>query len=277
MIRQTETELKNRLATKTLDQALLTQLQDQFNHSPFESRAVLEVIKETYLGQLRTPSSLKPGQMIVLAIQADEPPGKPLKECQFVPIVVTLHTPADDQLRQKTGRQGVTRVRQGQMERMVWEAVAQETFLTVEDLAYRILNCGTRTIEADLAYFRRQDKDLPLRGQQLDIGRGETHKLLAVRLFLERYTQIQRQINHSPHAIQRYVEDFIAVAAMTTAGLAVFEISFLRQISPHLVREYQALYDVYNTETYRERLAEVMAQFQSAAPVPDGEKGGPIP
>jgi hypothetical protein len=155
MIRQTQTELDARLATKTLDQALLTQLQQQFGRSPFESRAILEVVKETYLGQLRTPSTLKPGQMVVLAIKADEPPGKPLKECQFVPIVVTVHTSEDNRLRQGAGRQAVAQVRRVQLERMAWEAVAQETYLTVEDLAYRILNCGTRTIEGDLAYFRR--------------------------------------------------------------------------------------------------------------------------
>jgi len=277
MIRQTQAELDARLATKTLDQALLMQLQQQFNRSPFESRAILEVVKETYLGQLRTPTMLKPGQIVVLAIKSDEPPGKPLKECQFVPIVVTVHTPEDDRLRQGAGRQAVTQVRRAQIERMAWEAIAQETSLTVEDLAYRLLNCGTRTIEADLAYFRSQGKELPLRGQQLDIGRGVTHKVDAVRLFVERktYTQIERRIHHSPSAIQRYIEDFVAVAVMTTAGLTVFEISFLRQISPTLVREYQTLYDTYNTEPHRQRLAEVIAQFRPAVQVPEAEKGGP--
>jgi hypothetical protein len=279
MIRQTQTELDARLATKTLEQALLTQLQQQFGHSPFESRAILEVIKGTYLGQLRTPNTLRPGQMVVLAIKADEPPGKPLKECQFVPVVVTIHTPEDDRLRQGAGRRSVAQVRRAQVERMAWEAVAQETYLTVEDLAYRILNCGTRTIEEDLTYFRRQDKEIPLRGQQLDMGRGVTHKVQAVRLFMERktFTQIQRRINHSYRAIQRYIEDFVAVAVMTTAGQTVFEISFLRRISPALVREYQALYDTYNTEAYRERLAEVIAQFRPGGQVSETPKGGPRP
>jgi len=279
MIRQTQAELKARLETKTQDQALLTQLQQEFNYSPFESRAVLEVIKETYLSSLLSPSTLKPGQMVVMAIKADEPPGKPLAECQFVPIVVTAHSPQDDQLRQSAGRQAVARVRRAQIERMAWEALAQETYLTVEDLAYRILNCGVRTIEEDLASFRRQDKEIPLRGQQLDIGRGVTHKVQAVRLFLQRktFTAIQRRINHSYRAIQRYIEDFVAVAVMTTDGCSVLEMSFLRRMSPTLVRQYQALLDEYNTETYRERLAEVIAQFRNTVPVPEPEKGGPIP
>lgn len=276
MIRQTEAELEARLATKTMDQALVTQLQQEFDCSAFESRAILEVVKERYLGQLRTPSSLKPGQMVVLAIRADEPPGKPLQECQFLPIVITVHAPEDDRLRRRAGRQAVAQVRRAQLQRVAWEAVAQETYLTVEDLAYRILNCGTRTLEADLAHLRRQGIDLPLRGQPLDIGRGVTHKVVAVRLLLERrnYGQIERQINHSPQAIQRSIEDFAAVAIMTTGGQSLFEISFVRQISPTLVREYQALYDRYNQEPDRERLAEVIAQFSSPAPAVEGEKGG---
>jgi len=279
MIRQTETELKDRLATKTQDQALLTQLQQQFNYSPFESRAILEVVKDTYLAQWRTPSSLKPGQMVVLAIRTDEPPGKPLKDCQFVPIVVTVHAPEDDQLRHGAGRQAVARVRRAQIERMAWEAVAQETYLTAEDLAYRVVHCGLRTIEADLAQLRRQGKEIPLRGQQLDMGRGVSHKVSIVRKFVERktYTQIHRQDHHSYRAIQRYIEDFVAVVVMTTAGRSVFEIGFLRRISPTLVQQYQALYDEYNTDEYRERLAEIIAQCRSALQRPDTEKGGPTP
>jgi hypothetical protein len=192
---------------------------------------------------------------------------------------VTVHSPDDELLRRRAGRQAEARVRRQQIERMAWEAVGQETYLTVEDLAYRILNCGPRTIEADLAYFRKQRQEIPLRGQQMDIGRGLSHKVLTVRLFLERktYSQIQRQINHSPQAIQRYIEDFVAVTVMTTAGHTLFEMSFLRQISPALVQEYQKLYDTYNTPAYRHRLAEVIVQFQPGGQIPTEQKGGPIP
>ncbi|HSH78721.1 MAG TPA: DUF1670 domain-containing protein [Herpetosiphonaceae bacterium] len=279
MQRHVQTELEARLATKHLDHVLVTQLQHDFNHSPFESRAILDVVKEAYLSQLRRPDTLQPGQMVVLAIRADEPPGKPLSACRFVPIVVTVHTQADDHLRRAAGRQAVTRVRRAQLMRMAWEAVAQETYLTVEDLAYRILNCGTRTIEDDLAALRRQGQEVPLRGQQVDIGRGLSHKGQAVRLFLERktYAEIQRRIHHSHAAIQRYLEDFVAVARMTTAGQTIFEISFLRQISPALVRQYQTLYDTYNTDAERVRLAEVVALFHPPVHVAEGEKGGPTP
>lgn len=80
----------------------------------------------------------------------------------------------------------------------------------MEDLAYRILNCGVRTVEEALAALRADGHEIPLRGQQMDMGRGVSHKVQAVRLFLERksYTEIQRRINHSPQAIQRYIENF---------------------------------------------------------------------
>jgi hypothetical protein len=276
MIRQPKAERAEHLATKTQDQALLTALQSEFNYSPFESRAILATVQEIYLAQLCTPDTLKPGQMVTLAIRADEPPGKPLKECQFIPIVITVHAAEDDALRQASGRQGVRQARRQQLERIAWEAMAQDTLLTVEDLAYRILNCGVRTIEEDIAHFQAQERPLPLRGQQMDIGRTVSHKVLAVRLFLERqtYAQIERRINHSAPAIQRYISDFVAVSRMTVAGQTTFEISFVRQLSPALVRQYQALYVQYNTDEHRERLAEVLAQL-SPAPQGDGdEKGG---
>jgi hypothetical protein len=276
MIRQIDQELADRLSAKSLDQALVNQLRHDFGYSPFESRAILRTVKETYLGQLRSPGQLKPGQMVTLAIKASEPPGKPLQECQFVPIVVTVHqNPDDEELRQGAGRQGVARMRRVQIQRVAWEAVAQETYLTVEDLAYRILNCGIRTIAQDLAWFREQGIEIPLRGQQLDIGRGVSHKVQAVELFIQRqtYTQIRRRINHSYQAIQRYIADFVAVVVMTAQDRPVFEISFLRQISPLLVREYQALYDRYNVPPHRERLAEIVARFSPSVSAEE-EKGG---
>ena len=279
MKRQVQRELEARLATKNVDHTLVTQLQHDFNHSPFESRAILNVVKETYLAQVRRLDTLQPGQMVVLAIWADEPPGKPLTACQFVPIVITVHAPTDDLLRHAGGRQAVTRVRRAQLVRTAWEAVAQDAYLTVEDLAYRILNCGTRTIEDDLAALRRQGEEVPLRGQQVDIGRGVSHKVQAVRLFLERktYGEIQRRIHHSHSAIQRYIQDFVAVATMTTSGQTVFEMSFLRQISPALVREYQLLYDHFNTDADRLRLAEILTLFRPRGHTPEEEKGGPMP
>lgn len=46
MIRQTDKEREERLAAKTLDRALINELQEGFNCSPFESRAILELVSD---------------------------------------------------------------------------------------------------------------------------------------------------------------------------------------------------------------------------------------
>jgi hypothetical protein len=80
MNRQPEVERGARLACKTLDQAALTQLQQGFDCSPFESRAILEMMHTLFESAWQSPIHLKPGQMVVLAIAAYEPPGKPLRD-----------------------------------------------------------------------------------------------------------------------------------------------------------------------------------------------------
>ena len=165
-----------------------------------------------------------------------------------------------------------------QIQRLAWEAVVQGSYLTVEDLAYKVLNCGVRTIEADLARLREEGIEVPLRGQQMDIGRGISHKAKAAELFIQRcsYTQIQQRIRHSFAAIKRYISDFVAVVVMTAGGHSLVEISFLRQISPALVEEYQRLYDQYNAKEHRQRLAEIIAQFGKGGSraTAEAEKGG---
>ena len=74
----------------TLEQAAIKQLVNGFSCSPFESRAILDMMQETFEQAWQSPAYLKPGQMMVMAISADEPAGKPLQECQFKPIVVTV-------------------------------------------------------------------------------------------------------------------------------------------------------------------------------------------
>ena len=263
MIRQPKTERDVRAASKTLDHAFVHQLQHDFACSPFESRAILETVYRTFQNQWQTPALVKPWQMIVLAVADHEPEGKPLAEYQMKPVVITLHAPSDDSLRQAGDRQSVARVRRAQIQRIAAEAMSQGAYLTVEDLAERILNCGQRTLVRDLRTLRAQGHTIPLRGQQCDIGRTLTHKVRTIELALQRRTptQIAAEMHHSLPAIERYLRDFSAVAALLTEGYDVASISFLRQLSPTLVTEYQALYDKLNTPAYRQRLAELCARW----------------
>jgi len=261
MIRQPEIERQARLSSKTLDQAALNQLTNDFNCSAFESRAILEMMHTTFEQAWQSPAYLKPGQMLVMAICAGEPPGKPLSDCQFKPIVITVHSSEDEDLRQQLSRRKVIpELRRAKLVRIAAEAVAQGTYLTVEDAANLILNCGERTLVRDVAVLQQRGQVVPLRGQQMDIGRGVSHKVQVIQLALQRQppSTIARRLHHSLTSVERYLADFRAIAHLLAEGWPVETISFVRRVSLALVREYQRLYQQTIAAGQAEALADLI-------------------
>lgn len=275
MIRNPRIEVERRLSAKTLEETFKEKMREGLGCSAFEAEAVLETVKEVFFP--RNVENVSPGQMVLLAISAKEPVSKPLRDCSFLPVVLTLHAgEEDDRLRR---REGVEALRRRQLARMASEALEQGALLTAEDFAYRIFNCGMRTISRDLAALRQAGEVVPLRSQQKDIGRALSHRVEAVRLYLERksYSQIAQRIHHSQAAIRNYVTTFAAVAAMTRRGMGAGEIAFVAQISPALVRDYQELLKRYDVPPYRERLEEVLSRLPAEVVELEGrraKKGG---
>lgn len=263
MIRNKTEERKRRLSTKTLDQAFRKEVEGGLNCSPIESKALLDIVEEVYMPYLHDSKTIHPGQMVVMGIDIDEPPGKPLEKCKFKPIVITKYNgESDDNIRLENGYQGVTALRRIQLKRIAEEAKNQGVLLTAEDLAYKIFNCGYRTICRDLKYFRSKGITIPVRSQQKDIGRALTHRVKAVELYIQRRlpTQIAQEIRHSLDSIKNYINKFARVASLTKEGHSVSEIAFIVQISPSLVRKYQGLYEKFNTPEYSERIEEIISQ-----------------
>jgi hypothetical protein len=267
MIRQPEREQLNRLTIKSLDQVFIMRGKEGLGCSQFEAEALTGLVKEVYFPWLFQPEAIQAGQLAMTAVSADEPGHKPLSKCKMVPVILTLYAGEEDhryRLSQK-GPQGTVALRQRQMVRMAHEAFDQGALLTAEDFAFRIFNCGLRTISRDLKALASQDVVVPLRSQQKDVGRALSHRLQAVELYLKRYTftQIRQRIYHSLPAIANYVVTFAVVVAHTRDGHSVDEIAFLMQISPALVRQYQELYERYNTPEYRERIDEIIAMVKT--------------
>jgi len=266
MIRQPEREQINRLMVKTLDQVFIARAREGLGCSLFEAQALTELVKEVYFPWLSQPDAIQAGQLAMTVVSADEPGHKPLARCKMVPIILTLYAGQEDyQYRLSHGPDGVAALRQRQIERMALEALDQGGLLTAEDLAFRIFNCGLRTMSRDLKALARQDVLVPLRSQQKDAGRALSHRVQAVELYVQRhtFTQIRQRIRHSLLAIANYVITFALVVAHTRDGHSVDDISFLMQISPALVREYQQLYQRYSVPEYQERLAEIIAMVKA--------------
>jgi hypothetical protein len=148
---------------------------------------------------------------------------------------------------------------------MANEALDQGALLTGEDLAFRIFNCGLRTISRDLKALAESGVVVPLRSQQKDAGRAMTHRVQVVELYLKRhtFTQIRQRMRHSLLSIANYVITFALVVAHTRDGHSVEEIAFLMQISAGLVCQYQALYERYNLPEYQERIEETIATVKA--------------
>ncbi len=262
MIRQPALEQQNRMMVKTLDQVFVARAQEGLGCSLFEAQSLTELVKEVYFPWLAQSQAIQAGQLILTVVSADEPGHKPLAQCKMVPVILTLYAgPEDYEYRLAHGPDGVAALRQRQIERMANEALDQGGLLTAEDLAFRVFNCGLRTISRDLKALAAQGVVVPLRSQQKDAGRALSHRVQAVELYLKRhtFTQIRERIRHSLPAIANYVVSFALVAAHTRDGHPRDEIAFLMQISPALVQQYQELYERYNTPEYHERIEEIIA------------------
>lgn len=249
--------ISERLNEKSLDQMFMNIVRKGYECPPFVAEAILHSVKSVF-GASGNSTEPKAGQMKVLAISAKEPAGKRISDCELKEVVITIDAgKEDEEIRSKYGHSALRRAR---LLRIAEEARDSGALLTQEDIAYKILNCGIRTVRRDIEYFRSQGIQVPTRGQQVDIGRGLSHRVAIVKLYLERqtYTDIARTMKHSMSSIKRYVLTFSRVVFLTRLKQTIDVIAFLVQISKKLVKDYQELYQKYNTEEYKDKIEEIV-------------------
>lgn len=278
MIRTTAMEARQRqerLDAKTLDNLFRRRVEEGAKISPFVSAAILQIVKEVFpLHPDDLGKQLDLGQIKLLVVAAHEPAGKSLDECQKVTVLLTLDAKEDLTLR---AREGVSALRRSRILRLTSEARDQGGLLSYEDLAYRLLNCGVRTIVRDIAALRRRGLEVPSRGQQQDIGPGQTHRAQAVRLFLEgkEPKEIARQLYHALSSIENYITTFGRVVFLAQKGYGADEIAFVIHRSPALVAAYLQLYQQFRKQpTAQARLREIMGRIGENTRPPRAKKGG---
>ena len=251
--------VSERLNAKTLDQMFVNMVEQGYECPPFVSNAILATAKSVFVPDQSNPGVMNVGQVKILGIAASEPAGKPLSECEMKTAVLTLDAGKEDE--EIRDNHGLAALRQARLSRITHEAWDQDVSLTQEDIAFKLLNCGVRTVRRDITALAKRGVIVPTRGQQKDIGPGVSHRVEAVRLFIERktYSEIKRIMKHSLTAIKRYILAFSRVAYLTEKGYSKKEIAFIVQISERLAEEYQALYRQYKEDpTYKDRLDEIL-------------------
>ena len=268
MIRSKAVEARlreGRLDAKTRDCLFRRRIEQGANCSPFVSKAILETVKDVFpLQQEDLANQLELGRIRLLVVAATEPPGKTLEECQKVSVLLTLDAGKEDfEVRIRQGVDGLRRLR---ILRLCGEAREQGGLLSYEDLAYRLLNCGVRTIVRDVKQLRRQGLVVPTRGQQQDMGPAQTHRVQAVRLFLEGHepADIARRIYHSLSSVENYVTTFGRVMLLANRGYTDDEIAFVIRRSGALAAAYRRLGEQFaHKRTAQRRLQEILQRLES--------------
>lgn len=240
-IRNRDREVIERLDSKTLDSRFTTEVEQGLNCSPFESEAVLKVVKEIYFPFLSAEASEPaPGKITLIAVAADEPAGKPVAQCSKQTVCLTLHRgKVDDLVFQQLGPAGF---RQARILDLCQEALSQGALLTAEDLAYRVFFVTPRTISRDLTVVRQAHPNvlIPMRSTLHDLGPVLTHRTQIIRLALQGKTtsQICQIMHHSPEAVANYLSTFTRCAQLARKEMQVGQIAFLLQRGRSLVQAY---------------------------------------
>lgn len=217
---------------------------------------VLKFVKEHY------QDSRFDNQIIFYAVSADEPAGKPVKDCKLVPVRLTLYSYSDKKIKQ---RFGIYNLREHLSVRLSREAYSQGALLSQTDLA-DILFVDKSTIKRIVRKLKRSGASIATRGEIKDIGPGASHKAKIIELLLKRYqpTKVSIKTGHSLSSITRYFENFNKVSYLYDNGYSIIQIRHLTSISEKVTREYVQLYSSYKAlDDYQDRLEEIKGYISS--------------
>ncbi len=262
----------DRLTEKTPEASFLHVLQAEFNLSLREAREVVSAAQE-HLGLEQPTAQVRAGQVRLVVASLRAPFGPPLTETDRVTVTLTVDAGAvDAAVLAQEGRLGL---RQGRILRLVDEALEQGGVLTEEDLA-RALQVTDRTIERAICALKAQGHVVQTRGQVKGAGRGQTHKVRIIELWLDRqgYDRIALWAHHSVQSIKRYIATFQRVVTLHREKTAVSQIAFLVGASERLVEDYLALYERVTGQV--ERLAKLEEELTRVNGLAEWAKRGAL-
>lgn len=263
--------IRERLRVKTPEQQLINRLRKEFEFSPAECRGVVEVAQES----LASGNGVRVGQVKYIGVHKEARHGKPLEELAMKEVILSVDLGEDDQTVQS--EQGGKALRQRRIMRMTEEALEQDVLLTQEDLG-RILGSSSRTIRTDIKELRAAGYYVHTRGQDNDIGKGVSHKVWIIGLYLDgkTYAEICRQTRHSAEAIKRYIVSFGRLLLLKRSGIDdVKRLSVMLNQSEKLTKEYLDLFvGRKNGDRWPKRYVEMIEQLQALYPPKKKGVGG---
>jgi len=174
--------LSDRLTSKTVKQSITSNISKGFNLTPLLAEAYFNQIKDYFLEH--ADIDISPGQYHYLAIEENEPAGKPVSLCKKVSAKLTLYDHEENIPVYK--KSGLQRLRQHKIVSISNEAIDHGGVLPYEDIAF-ILTSSVVTIKRDMSFMRRKGIVIHSRGWRHQMGRGQTHKTQILDLYLSGY------------------------------------------------------------------------------------------
>lgn len=259
-----------RMGEKSAQAMLTNHLRQRYNFNPGMTEALLKdaVLVRTLL----EGESREDGQVIRYFPKATEKAGKPLKDCEYVAVRLTLYAPGDNKCMAEHGPRAL---RRRKVKRVCDEAIAQGAAATQEDLA-ALFGCHRSTIIRDIAEMKAQGIKVITRGDITDQGRGVTHKRIILKTYLLGWppTEVAKRTGHTLESVERYIEPFFRVACLYAENKALAAICRLTKLSSGLVNEYIALYQELAADPILAEPLTKRLHFFSEGLLPLTQKGG---
>ena len=269
--------MKTRSFSERLDdksaQALLTNhFRERYNYNPAMAEAVFR--DTVFVRTLLDPTAREDGQIIRYFPKVTEPAGKPLRDCEYVAVRLTLYAAGDAEFQ---AEHGLKALRQRKLKRICDEALVQGAPASQEDLV-ALLGCHRSTIIRDIAELKAQDRKVITRGDVTDQGRGISHKRPILKMYLLGLppSEVAKRSGHTLESVERYIEPFFRIVCLHSERKEVGAICRLTKLSRSLVEEYLALYqDLATDSVFAEPLAKRLHFFQEGLLPLSEKKGAP--
>jgi len=188
---------------KSSEGEFIWELKNSYELSPKLSEQILITAKESLLRQYH----LKEGQIEVTVIGIEERSGKVIEKMQKKKVRLTIDNGMEDiEVLKEYGRIGLREIK---IQRITEEAIEQGGVLSQEDIS-KYLSVSLRTVKRDISKIKQRGIEVVTRGYLHNIGRGQTHKVKIIGMYLDgkTYSEIKLTARHSVGAIKRYLESF---------------------------------------------------------------------
>lgn len=241
---------------KSSEGELIWELENSYELSPKLSEQILITAKECLLQD----GTLMEGDIEVTVVGVEERAGKMMEQMERKKVRLTIDGGVEDiEALKEYGRIGL---RQIKIERITEEALEQGGVLSQEDLA-KYLSCTVRTIQRDITDIKERGTEVVTRGYLHNIGRGQTHKVKIIGMYLDglTYSDIRLKAHHSTGAIKRYLEGFTKVLMTQKRGIyRSKEVSQVTGLSEALVKQYQELIEESRRDGIRRENMKMMME-----------------